>query len=110
MNRPRHRTGVDHTGGPVDPTSAPTRSPAAARPPGAVRQLRPAMRALLLVFCLLTLLGVIALSVLWAATDEFSAWTTQPPLTAALLGAGYAAGCVLVVLSLRDPVWAHSRL
>jgi uncharacterized integral membrane protein len=103
-------TGNDRTGGPVDPASAPTRTPAASAPPGAVRRLRPAMRALLLVFCLLTLLGVIALFVLSAATDEYFAWTIQPPLTAALLGAGYAAGCVLVVLSLRDPVWAHSRL
>ncbi|WP_324274629.1 hypothetical protein [Blastococcus brunescens] len=32
------------------------------------------------------------------------------PLTAAFIGAGYAAGFVLVVLSLRDPVWAHSRV
>ena len=39
-------------------------------------------------------------------TETF-AWTIQPPLTAAFLGAGYAAGFVLVVLSLRDPVWAR---
>jgi len=93
----------------VDPASAPTRTPVPS-PPGAVRQLRPAMRALLLVFSLLTLLGVIALYVLSPATDRSFAWTIEPPLTAALLGAGYAAGCVLVLLSLRDPVWAHSRL
>ena len=34
----------------------------------------------------------------------------DPPLTAAFIGAGYAAGCVLVVLCLRDPVWAHNRV
>jgi hypothetical protein len=68
------------------------------------------MRALLLAFSLLTALAVVALFVLATATDRFFAWTIEPPLTAALLGAGYAAGCVLVVLSLRDPVWAHSRL
>ena len=42
-------------------------------------------------------------------TETF-AWTIEPPLTAAFIGAGYAAGFVLVVLSLRDPVWAHSRV
>jgi hypothetical protein len=75
-----------------------------------VRTLRPEMRALLVTFSVLTGLAVIALFVLSTATDRFFAWTIQPPLTAALMGAGYAAGCLLVVLSLRDPVWAHSRL
>ncbi|WP_369139424.1 hypothetical protein [Modestobacter versicolor] len=85
--------------------------PAPGLPPADdVRRLRPAMRALLLAFSALTALAVVALFVLATATDRFFAWTIQPPLTAALLGAGYAAGCVLVVLSLRDPVWAHSRL
>jgi hypothetical protein len=58
----------------------------------------------------LTALATIALFVLSSATDEFFAWTIEPPLTAALMGAGYAAGFLLVALSLRDPVWAHSRL
>jgi hypothetical protein len=94
----------------VDPASAPARTPAAPRPPGPVRELRPAMRVLLIAFCGLTALGIIALYVLSTATERYFAWTIEPPLTAALLGAGYAAGCVLVVLSLRDPVWAHTRL
>jgi len=94
----------------VDPASAPARTSTAPDPPGPVRRLRPEMRALLVVFSALTSLAVIALFVLSAATDRYFAWTIQPPLTAALMGAGYAAGCVLVVLSLRDPVWAHSRL
>jgi hypothetical protein len=68
------------------------------------------MRVLLMVFCALTALAVGALFVLSASTAETFAWTIQPPLTAAFLGAGYGAGFVLVVLSLRDPVWAHSRL
>ena len=93
----------------MDP--APARAtPARHAPPGPVRTLRPEMRALLLTFSALTGLAVIALFVLSTATDRFFAWTIQPPLTAALMGAGYAAGCVLVVLSLRDPVWAHSRV
>jgi hypothetical protein len=68
------------------------------------------MRGLLTVFCVLTALGFLALFVLSARTDEVFAWTIQPPVTAAFLGAGYAAGFTLVVLSLRDPVWAHSRV
>jgi uncharacterized integral membrane protein len=94
----------------VDPASAPARTPAAYDPPGQVRRLRTEMRALLVAFSVLTALAVGALFVLSTATDRHFAWTIEPPLTAALLGAGYAAGCVLVVLSLRDPVWAHSRL
>jgi hypothetical protein len=46
------------------------------------------MRALLAVFSVLTALGVVALFVLATATDRFFAWTIEPPLTAALLGAG----------------------
>lgn len=68
------------------------------------------MRVLLLVFAVLTALATVALYVLADRTEQTFAWTIQPPLTAAFLGAGYAAGCVLVVLSLRDPLWAHSRV
>ncbi|MGY1633073.1 hypothetical protein ACI784_15350 [Geodermatophilus sp. SYSU D01186] len=75
-----------------------------------VRRLLPAMRVLLVVFAVLTALAVGALFVLSGQTDETFAWTIQPPLTAAFLGAGYAAGCVLVVLSLRDGVWARTRV
>lgn len=85
----------------MDPTPAPV---------PATRQLRPEMRVLLGAFSVLTALAVVALYVLSSSTDRYFAWTIQPPLTAALLGAGYGAGCVLVLLSLRDPVWAHSRL
>ncbi|MGY1694308.1 hypothetical protein ACI8AD_01155 [Geodermatophilus sp. SYSU D00766] len=74
------------------------------------RELLPVMRGLLLVFSVLTALGFTALFVLSTRTDESFAWTIQPPVTAAFLGAGYAAGFTLVVLSLRDPVWAHSRV
>lgn len=68
------------------------------------------MRLLLGAFAVLTALATVALFVLAAMTEETFAWTIDPPLTAALIGAGYAAGCVLVVLCLRDPVWAHSRV
>jgi hypothetical protein len=68
------------------------------------------MQALLIAFSVLTALAVGALYVLAGNTDRYFAWTIQPPLTAAVLGAGYGAGFLLVVLSLRDPVWAHSRV
>ncbi|MGY1601188.1 hypothetical protein [Geodermatophilus sp. SYSU D00815] len=74
-----------------------------------VRRVLPGMRALLVAFAVLTALAVGALYVLAGETDSAFAWTVQPPLTAAFLGAGYAAGFVLVLLSLRDPVWVNSR-
>jgi hypothetical protein len=68
------------------------------------------MRILLGAFAVLTALATLALFVLAETTEETFAWTIDPPLTAAFIGAGYAAGCVLVVLCLRDPVWVHSRV
>jgi hypothetical protein len=50
------------------------------------------------------------LFILSADTDRLWAWTIQPPLTAAFLGAGYCAGLVLVALALRDRVWANARI
>ncbi|HVN13988.1 MAG TPA: hypothetical protein VMT69_18000 [Kineosporiaceae bacterium] len=68
-----------------------------------------ATRALLAVFGVLTFLAVAALFVRPDTTDRFFAWTIQPPVTAAFLGAAYAAGCTLVVLSLRASVWVNAR-
>ncbi len=70
--------------------------------------LRP-MRALLVVFGVLTFLAVAALFVRPDTTDRYFAWTIQPPLTAAFLGGAYLAGCTLVLMSLRDVPWAHAR-
>jgi hypothetical protein len=70
--------------------------------------LRP-MRALLVVFGVLTFLAVAALFVRPDTTDQFFAWTIRPPLTAAFLGGAYAAGCTLVILSLRASAWAYAR-
>jgi hypothetical protein len=111
MARPDDRArGTDRTEVPVVPDRKPTAATLVAPPAQDTRRLGPAMRALLGVFCVLTALGTGALFVLATRTDRSFAWTIQPPLTAAFLGAGYAAGFVLVVLSLRDPVWAHSRV
>jgi hypothetical protein len=84
-------------------------SPTTSAPPGH-RATHPGMRTLLGAFAVLTALATGALYVLAENTAETFAWTIEPPLTAAFIGAGYAAGFVLVVLSLRDPVWAHNRV
>jgi hypothetical protein len=70
----------------------------------------PGARVLLAAFALLTALAFIALFVLAGSTDRSFAWTIQPPLTAAFLGSGYAAGCVLVLLSLRERAWVNVRV
>jgi hypothetical protein len=77
---------------------------------GTTRRLLPAMRILLTVFAVLTAVAVGALYALAENTSDSFAWTIDPPLTAAFLGAGYGAGFLLVLLSMRDPVWAHSRV
>jgi hypothetical protein len=88
----------------VNPAPSTTSAPPGHRPT------HPGMRTLLGAFAVLTALATGALYVLAENTAETFAWTIEPPLTAAFIGAGYAAGFVLVVLSLRDPVWAHSRV
>ncbi|HEV7654934.1 MAG TPA: hypothetical protein VGP36_09410 [Mycobacteriales bacterium] len=77
---------------------------------GEVRGVSRGTKALLGVFVVLTALATNQLYVLSAHTDAYFAWTIKPPLTAAFLGAGYAAGCVLVVLGLRSTAWAHARI
>jgi hypothetical protein len=42
-------------------------------------------------------------------TDEYFAWTIAPPLTAAFLGAGYWAACLLLMLCGRERLWVNVR-
>jgi hypothetical protein len=77
---------------------------------GEVRRLSSATRGLLVGFVLLTALATNQLYVLSTHTDAYFAWTIKPPLTAAFLGAGYAAGLVLVLLGLRARAWAEARI
>jgi hypothetical protein len=88
----------------VNPAPGTLEAPAGSRP------LHSGMRILLGAFAVLTALATGALFILAEMTDETFAWTIEPPLTAAFIGAGYAAGFVLVVLCLRDPLWAHNRV
>jgi hypothetical protein len=74
------------------------------------RGLSGGVRALLTVFAVLTLLATHQLFVRAEHTAQGFAWTIQPPLTAAFFGAGYAAGCVLVVLALQRGTWASARV
>lgn len=75
-----------------------------------VRRLSGAARGLLVAFVLLTALATNQLYILSAHTDAYFAWTIKPPLTAAFLGAGYAAGLVLVLLGLRAQAWVEARI
>jgi hypothetical protein len=75
-----------------------------------VRRLSAGSNVLLGAFIALTAAATILLFVLSPDTDRFWAWTIQPPLTAAFLGAGYCAGLILVALALRDGVWTHARI
>ena len=43
-------------------------------------------------------------------TERRFAWTINPPLTAAFLGAAYLAGFVLAFMSARQALWAHARI
>ncbi|GAB2591476.1 hypothetical protein [Microlunatus antarcticus] len=66
-------------------------------------------RVMLVAFICLTLVATNQLFVLARHTETRFSWTIQPPLSAAFLGASYAAGCVLSVLALRSRSWAGAR-
>jgi uncharacterized integral membrane protein len=72
-------------------------------------RLRPSTRVLLVAFICLTLVATNQLFVLARRTATLFSWTIQPPLSAAFLGASYAAGCVLSVLALRSRSWRDAR-
>ncbi|SEP71855.1 hypothetical protein [Microlunatus flavus] len=67
-------------------------------------------RVLLVAFVVLTLVATNQLFVLARRTATLFSWTVQPPLSAAFLGASYAAGCVLSVLALRSRSWRTARV
>jgi hypothetical protein len=79
-------------------------------PVTAVRRPSRGVGVLLVAFCCLTAAAVVSLVVLADRTDETFAWTIQPPVTAAFLGSGYAAGLVLSALSLRAGDWDAVRV
>ena len=48
--------------------------------------------------------------VLSESTERLFAWTINPPLTAAFLGANYFAAAFLAFMSAREPIWARARI
>ena len=68
------------------------------------------MRGLLLAAGALVFLAGLQLFILTEQTDLYFAWTIQPPLTAAFLGAGYFASFLLEVLAAREREWARTRI
>lgn len=68
------------------------------------------MRRLLIVASILVFLAGFQLFILTQQTEQYFAWTIQPPLTAAFLGAGYWAAFLLELLASRERVWARARL
>jgi hypothetical protein len=70
----------------------------------------PGMRRLLYINSALVLVIGIPLYLLSDQTDIYFAWTIHPPLTAAVLGAGYWASFVLELGSARERLWAKTRV
>jgi hypothetical protein len=78
--------------------------------PGPADEIRAGTRWLLVAFAVLTLLAVNQLFVLADVADRFWAWTIHTEMTAAFIGAAYAAGFVLSVLALRQDRWSRIRI
>jgi hypothetical protein len=66
-------------------------------------------RALLVAVMSLVFLAGIQLYILSEQTDHYFAWTINPPLTAAFLGAGYWSAMVSAILALREKTWVRVR-
>lgn len=66
-------------------------------------------KVLLVAFIGLTLVATNQLFLLARHTATLFSWTIQPALSAAFLGASYAAGCVLSVLAFRARAWRDAR-
>ena len=69
----------------------------------------PPLRLLLLVAAVLVFLAGIQLYILTEKTDRYFAWTINPPLTAAFMGAGYWAAMLSLLLSARERDWVRVR-
>ena len=74
------------------------------------RPLHPGMRGLLYVASAFVLIAGLPLYVLSADTATWFAWTIDPPLTAATLGACYWAAGLLEFLGARARNWADARV
>ena len=68
------------------------------------------MRGLLVVASVLGGIAFLQLFFGTERTDRYFAWTIEPPLTAAFLGATYGTAVVLLLLSSRRRTWAEARI
>jgi hypothetical protein len=68
------------------------------------------MRYLLVVAGVLVFIAGLQLFVFSEETARYFAWTIDPPLTAAFLGAGYWASVALEWLATREATWARARV
>lgn len=78
-------------------------------PSGAGRRNPPAIRRFLIAAGVLVLIASIQLYVLTEQTDQYFAWTIQPPITAAFLGASYLSSLVLVLACAHATWWRQAR-
>ncbi len=81
----------------------------ASAPEQTYREPLPALRLLFLVGSILVILGGTQLFVFSERTDDFFAWTIAAPLTAAVDGAFFYTGFILLFTSWRAPAWADVR-
>jgi hypothetical protein len=72
--------------------------------------LRPGMRRLLILAGVLVSLAGIQLFVFSERTAEYFAWTIEPLLTAAFLGASYFASALFEFSAAREKLWANARI
>lgn len=78
--------------------------------PHPMKEVTPGMRWILRVASVLVLIAGYQLFVLTRHTDRYFAWTVNPPLTAAFLGASYWASFVMVFQASRERYWANARV
>lgn len=78
--------------------------------PQAIRPTTTSMRRMLLAASVLVFIVGIQLFILSELTDTLFAWTIDPPLSAAFLGAAYWASFAMEFLASRRRVWAHARI
>ncbi len=75
-----------------------------------IKPLSVGMRRLLVIASILVFLAGFQLFILTEQTDLYFAWTIQPSLTAAFLGAGYFSSFLLELLASREREWCKARL
>lgn len=73
-------------------------------------RLLPVMRRMLYASTILVIAISFFLFLFPARTETLFAWTINPPLTAAVLGANYLASAPLTYLAAREQLWARARV